>query len=257
VARRLRTDLLSTALEGGVGAREALDRLGLADRPVVVLALATLSTGVAAAVETERQRLSDGLAMHLSAVHPRCAAALVGDVTYGLVPADDTDAAVRIAHDFLDRVGDRVHAVVGVGPVAQDTAGLAEARATADRALRVLRAGQPGGRRVAQLADVHVESLLLELRDLVAARGDRPTGPVARLAEYDVAHDTHLVETLRAWLDAFGDVIAAAATVYVHPNTFRYRLRRLSQVGGLDLTDPEARFAAMLQLRVLAPPSST
>ena len=257
VARRLRTDLLSTALEGGVGAREALDRLGLADRPVVVLALATVSTSASAAVETERQRLSDGLAMHLSAVHPRCAAALVGDVTYGLVPANDTDAAVRIATDFLDRVGDRVHAVVGVGPVAKDTAGLAEARATADRALRVLRAGQPGGRRVALLADVHVESLLLELRDLVAARGDRPTGPVARLAEYDEAHNTNLVETLRAWLDAFGDVIAAAAAVYVHPNTFRYRLRRLSQVGGLDLTDPEARFAAMLQLRVLSPPASS
>jgi hypothetical protein len=202
VARRLRTDLLSTALEGGVGAREALDRLGLAERPVVVLALATVSTGATAAVETERQRLSDGLAMHLSAVHPRCAAALVGDVTYGLVPAHDTDAAVRIAHDFLDRVGDRFNAVVGVGPVAKDTAGLAEARATADRALRVLRAGQPGGRRVAQFADVHVESLLLELRDLVAARGDRPTGPVARLAEYDETHNTNLVETLRAWLDA-------------------------------------------------------
>lgn len=254
VARRLRTDLLSTALEGGVGAREALDRLGLADRPVVVLALATATTGAGADVMSERQRLSDGLAMHLAAVHPRCAAALVGDVTYGLVPATDTDAAVRIAHDFLDRVGDRVPAVVGVGPVAEDTAGLPAARATADRALRVLRAG--GGRRVALIADVHVESLLLELRDLVSARGDRPTGPVARLAEYDTAHGTSLVETLRAWLDAFGDVIAAAATVYVHPNTFRYRLRRLSQVGGLDLADPEARFAAMLQLRVLTPPPS-
>jgi DNA-binding PucR family transcriptional regulator len=253
VARRLRTDLLSTALEGGAGAREALDRLGLADQPVVVLALAMVDTGADAGVVTERQRLSDGLAVHLSAVHPRAAAALVGDVTYGLVPVRDTDAAVRTATDFLDRVGDRVAAVVGVGPVAQDAAELAEARASADRALRVLQAGAAGSRRVAQLADVHVESLVLELRDLVAARGDRPTGPVARLFAYDEQHGTNLVETLRAWLDAFGDVIAAAAALYVHPNTFRYRLRRLSEVGGLDLTDPEARFAAMLQLRVVSP----
>jgi DNA-binding PucR family transcriptional regulator len=61
------------------------------------------------------------------------------------------------------------------------------------------------------------------------------------------------VETLRAWLDAFGDVTTAAAAVFVHPNTFRYRLRRLAEVGGLDLNDPDARFAAMLQLRVFAP----
>ncbi len=38
----------------------------------------------------------------------------------------------------------------------------------------------------------------------------------------------------------------------MHPNTFRYRLRRLAEVAQLDLSDPEARFAAMLQLRVIA-----
>jgi hypothetical protein len=264
VERRLRTDLVSTALEGGVSAREALNRLGLTDQPVAVLALATVdavrtgrSIAVDASLTTERQRLSDGLAMHLSAVHPRCAVALVGDVVYGLVPvareADGEQRAVRIATDFLDRIGDRVRAVIGIGPVALDTGGLAEARASADRALRVLREGGGSGLRVARLADVHVQALVLEVRDLVAARGDRPTGPVARLIAYDEQHNTKMVETLRAWLDAFGDVIAAAAAVYVHPNTFRYRLRRLAEVGGIDLADPEARFAAMVQLRIVSP----
>ena len=40
VQRRLRADLLSTALEGGAGAREALDRLGLAGPAAVVLGVA-------------------------------------------------------------------------------------------------------------------------------------------------------------------------------------------------------------------------
>ncbi|HEY0952170.1 helix-turn-helix domain-containing protein, partial [Nocardioides sp.] len=109
-----------------------------------------------------------------------------------------------------------------------------------------------GGRRVARLADIQVEALVLELRDLAAARGDRPTGPLARLIAYDERHRSALVPTLRAWLDAFGDVTAAAEALYVHPNTFRYRLRRVAEVGEIDLTDPEARFVAMLQLRVLA-----
>lgn len=264
VERRLRADLVSTALEGGAGSREALSRLGLADQPVIVLAMAVLepaeserSIGVDASLATERQRLSDGLAMHLSAVHPRCATALVGDVVYGLVPvscdSNGEQRAVRVASDFLERVGDRVRAVIGIGPVAQNAAQLADGRASADRALRVLRTGNGSGHRVALLADVHVEALVLELRDLVAAHGDRPTGPTARLFAYDDEHNTRLVETLRAWLDAFGDVIAASAAMYVHPNTFRYRLRRLAEVSGIDLTDPEARFAAMLQLRVVSP----
>ena len=263
VSRRLRADLVSTALEGGTGAFEAVRRLGLADQPVVVVALAV-------ADPAERARLADGLAMHLSAIHPRCAAALVGDVAYGLIPvvssgspgadgaaADGVDGeqrAVRIATDFLDRVGDRSRPVIGIGQVAFDAAGLPAARACADRALRVLRSdAEDTSRRVARLADVHAEALLMELRDLAAAHGDRPTGPVARLSAYDLEHGTNLVETLRAWLDAFGDVAAAAAAMFVHPNTFRYRLRRLTEVSRIDLTDPEQRFAAMLQLRAVYP----
>ncbi|MEV2253806.1 helix-turn-helix domain-containing protein [Streptomyces sp. NPDC050147] len=34
---------------------------------------------------------------------------------------------------------------------------------------------------------------------------------------------------------AFGDVISASAAMHVHPNTFRYRLKRLSKVSGIDV----------------------
>lgn len=262
VQRRLRADLLSSALEGGSGAREALDRLGLAGQPLLVLGVAM--SGVlegeeddAASSVHERQRLSDAFALHLTAVHPRSAAALVGGVTYGLVPVagpveEGEERAARIAHDFLDRVGDRTRAVIGVGPVAADLAGLAHARASTDRILRVLREGR-GDRRAARLDDIQVEALMLELRDMVATRGDRPAGALARLIAYDERHSSNLVETLQAWLDAFGDVTAASEALYVHPNTFRYRLRRLAEVGEIDLTDPDQRFVAMLQLRVLGP----
>jgi len=191
--------------------------------------------------------VADAFAMHLGAVFPRSAAALVGDVTYGLVPASSEERAAQVAQDFLDRVGDRSGAHIGVGAAVR----LPQARAGADRALRVLRTSRRT-QRVARLADVQVEALLLELRDLVEARGEPLTGPIARLVAYDRDHNAALVETLRAWLDAFGDVTSAAAATYVHPNTFRYRLRRLAEVGKLDLSDPEARFASMLQLRVLA-----
>lgn len=266
VQRRLRADLLGSALEGGAGAREALDRLGLAGQPLMVLGvdlaghlsdLAEDSAGVA----HERQRLSDAFALHLSAVHPRSAAALVGGVTFGLAPVtgavdEGEERAARIADDFLDRVGERMRPVVAVGPVARDLAGLAHARTSVDRTLRVLREGR-GERRAARLADVQVEALMLELRDMVAARGDRPTGSLARLLAYDRRHQSNLVETLAAWLDAFGDVTRAAQALYVHPNTFRYRLRRLAEVGEIDLDDPDQRFVAMLQLRVLTPSSGT
>ncbi|WP_253869622.1 PucR family transcriptional regulator [Promicromonospora umidemergens] len=268
VRRRIRTDLLSTALEGGPGAREALERLGLGSQAVVVLGVTARpddgERSVAGDVveASERERLSDAFALHLQSAHPASAVALIGDVAYGLLPSgsDGEERAERIARAFVEKVGRRTAAVAAVGPVAPSAGGVARSREVVDRVLRVLRVGDPrgtGGPRVARFADVQAASLVLELRDVVAARGDTIAGPLARLVDYDAEHGAGLVATLRAWLDAFGDVTAAAGAEFVHPNTFRYRLRRVAQVGGIDLDDPEARFGVMLQLRVLAPGDGT
>lgn len=263
VRRRLRADLLSSALEGGAGAHESLDRLGLAGQPLLVLGVALderAGDRDDASLVHERQRLSDAFAMHLAAVHPKSAAAAIGDVTYGLLPHTPSSAgdaevrALRVVRDFLDRVGDRLRPLGAVGPAAADLSGVAASRTAVDRTLRVLREGR-SERRLGRLDELQGEALVLELRDLATARGDEPRGALARLVEYDRTHASHLVPTLRAWLDHFGDTVAAADSLYVHQNTFRYRLRRVAEVGEIDLTDPDQRFAAMLQLRVLRLPA--
>ena len=85
----------------------------------------------------------------------------------------------------------------------------------------------------------------------------KPAPPHVRegpaLAEQDATKGTAWVATLRAYFDAFGDMAAAAAMVNVHPNTFRYRLRRITEVFGIDLDDPDERLVAELQLRFLDP----
>ncbi len=87
VERRLRADLLATVLRGERGADEAAARLGLATGPSVVLALAALDeSDLDADLEASRQRLADAFAVHLSAVHSRAVAALVGGVAYGILP---------------------------------------------------------------------------------------------------------------------------------------------------------------------------
>ncbi|MEU5850255.1 PucR family transcriptional regulator [Saccharopolyspora shandongensis] len=256
VERRLRADLVSTALEGGSGAPEAIARLGLLGQPTIVLAMGLIEApDDDLRLVAERQRVADALAMHLSAVQPRSAVALVGDVAYGIVPmpgnhGDCRERSVRVASTFLERTGRRVAAAIGVGPLALDGSGLRTSRDGADRALRVLLTNG-GSKRVITAEDAHIDALMLELADLSAARGDVATGPIARLLAYDRKHHSQLVHTLRCWLDSFGDIGAASAAAYVHPSTFRYRLRRLAEVGGIDLDDSGDRFAAMVQLHLL------
>ena len=43
------------------------------------------------------------------------------------------------------------------------------------------------------------------------------------------------LKTLRHYFDAEGDVPRAAQTLFVHPNTLRYRLAQIEQITGLSL----------------------
>jgi hypothetical protein len=257
VERRLRADQLRSVLDGGPTAAEAARRLGLREEPAVVLALSLHAPATDqlphAALAAERKRVADAFSVHLLFAHPRSTVGLIGEVAYGVLPvtATTTDAeesAVRLANEFLTRVRSSQQPFIGIGSVVQETAQLPRSRSSADRALRVLRAGV-AERQVARLEDVHAESLLLEL---AGSSRDVPSGPLARLMAYDDSHQASLVDTLRAWLDAMGDVTLASAAMFVHQNTFRYRLRRVAEVGRLDLDDPNARFAVQLQLRLLA-----
>jgi hypothetical protein len=259
VERRMRSDLTAQVLAGGPEAEEVAARLGLPRRPMIVLAMALPDReqepgrlhGDRAA---ELIRLGDAFDMYLGSSQPGASAALVGDVVYGIVPLPagaepDPDRGVRMAKDFLTRMGRRSAAAIGVSAVTPDAEGLSRARDDADRALRLARSS-PEDNRVCSTVEHAFGLLMMEMTDLVTARGMAISGPCARLVEHDEQHGSDLVPTLRAWLDHFGDNIAAATSLHVHPNTFRYRLKRVSEVSGIDLDDRDERLSLMLQFRI-------
>ncbi|MFI8091955.1 PucR family transcriptional regulator [Streptomyces sp. NPDC086080] len=77
-------------------------------------------------------------------------------------------------------------------------------------------------------------------------------GPLAALRAHDEEHGTAYRETLAAWLDHYGDPRSAARLLRIHPNTLRYRLRKLDEVAPVDLTSPRIRLALRLQLMAMA-----
>lgn len=76
--------------------------------------------------------------------------------------------------------------------------------------------------------------------------------PLKLLHAYDEDHTADLVATLRVYLDEFGSVSGAAATLFVHTNTMRHRLTRIEEIAGIDLTDPTTRLALDIALRATA-----
>ena len=69
------------------------------------------------------------------------------------------------------------------------------------------------------------------------------------LDAYDCAHGTDLVHTLGEWLRDQQSLRATAERLHIHPSTLKYRLRRIGDVTGRDLHDPEHRFNLDLACR--------
>jgi len=125
-------------------------------------------------------------------------------------------------------------------------AGTSWSRREADLAIRVL-AARPD-RPLAPIEAVRADTILLTLRDHALRDRYLHAGRVEALRQHDHRYGTAYVETLSAYFSAFGYVPLAAKRIFVHPNTFRYRLRRLTEISGLDLDDPVERLVAELQL---------
>lgn len=254
-SQRLGVALLSMLLEGGTGAHEAAQQLAFGSSPACVLVLGPLLSDDEVRTAADIQRTASAFRTHLRPTYPRAIVAQLGGAVYAVVPvraaAAPALAAMKdLAAEFIARLDTITEFCAGLGGIVEDVSELGSSRRDADAAMRVLSSNPRAGRRVASLADVAIEFLLLRLGDLMSADRIELTGPLADLEDYDTEHDTQLVPTLQSWLEHFGDVAAAARAVHVHKNTFRYRLGRIETIGGVDLADPDERFALMLQLRL-------
>ncbi|MGM1079007.1 PucR family transcriptional regulator [Streptomyces sp. H28] len=95
-----------------------------------------------------------------------------------------------------------------------------------------------------QMAAGSVLPLLAD--DAVRAFAD---GLLRALHEHDATGRGDLVASLRAWLSRHGQWDAAAADLGVHRHTLRYRMRRVEEILGRSLDDPDVRMELWLALK--------
>ncbi|WP_371668842.1 PucR family transcriptional regulator [Streptomyces sp. NBC_00289] len=139
--------------------------------------------------------------------------------------------------------GDEDELVVGLsapaGPIAA-----ASAYKQAEQALSVARRRGRVFVEHEQLAAGSVLPLLAD--DAVKAFAD---GLLRALHEHDATGRGDLVASLRAWLSRHGQWDAAAADLGVHRHTLRYRMRRVEEILGRSLDDPDVRMELWLALK--------
>jgi sugar diacid utilization regulator len=77
------------------------------------------------------------------------------------------------------------------------------------------------------------------------------TETVEPLAAYDEQYETELVRTIEAYLEHDGNVTPTAEHLFTHRHTIRYRLERVKELSGHDITSTEGREKLGLGLKAM------
>src|SRR6476659_8630871 len=190
-------------------------------------------------------------------------AALIGFVgVEGSVPADviALSASAFRADAQIASTGERVYVLLPKtggassvtswvrGVVATPLAGLAGvavARAEVDRVFDSAQR-QPGA--IGQVSSLDEARTTVLLDEIVSQVAGQPRLVDPRVRQLRV-QEPMLADTLQAYLDGFGDTAAVAQQLHVHPNTVRYRVRRIEKLLSTSLDDPDDRLVLALGLR--------
>lgn len=233
------------------------DLLGLTGDPADIEAisreLGVPANGRAAVIgidsDTEGTRLSDVVALSANAFRPDAQVTAAGGRVYVLFPdaGKGLPSWVRSTVSSLrTELGLELRAVTAAQ--LDGLAGAATARAEVDRVLDSA-ARRPGSLApITSPAEARTTVLLDEIVTLITA-DERLVDPRIKALRAD---EPVLAHTLTVYLDSFGDIASAAAALHVHPNTVRYRVRRIEGILGASLADPDVRLLMTLSLRATA-----
>jgi sugar diacid utilization regulator len=169
-----------------------------------------------------------------------------------VVPGADAQHALRVAQGVLRELETNLssyHLAVAISRPAADPADIHRAAAEALLAANVAEAqGTP----MLAFEETGAYRLLLPAMSEDPAELQRfHDETVAPLTAYDEQYDTDLVLTLESFLEADGNVAKTAQKLYTHRHTIRYRLERVRELTGLDVSSTDGRERLGLGLKAM------
>lgn len=239
--RQVESELVLRLLDGAADAPTVASRLALPQTPVRVIALrAHTADERHAGLLLAFERATTGFGWSRPS-----RSALAENTVYTLLPGEDAEPARRWIAGLRAALPGPMTVRAGISGPAGATE-LAMARGEADECLglhEMRESGEPPA------YDESWDDIVLQRLRTAARTGRAPQrGPVAELRRHDREHGTQYATTLRAWLEAQGELAEAGEQLGVHENTVRYRLRRMAEVTHLELGDARKRLAMMIEL---------
>src|ERR1700733_4850410 len=170
-----------------------------------------------------------------------------------LVPGGDETTAARAAEAVLNEMEASLAGytfALGRSRITEDPSQLPRAASEALLAANVAQGSQDG----AALAFEQTGAYRL----LLSAMSENPSElqrffaeTVEPLVAYDEQYETDLVRTLETFLEADGNVAGTAQRLFTHRHTIYYRLERVRELSGLDVSSSDGREKLSLGLKAM------
>ncbi len=189
------------------------------------------------------------LARALSQLGRRSGITLFASVRDGWLLAVAPAPERRVLHDLIGAIAGDFDAAWGIAARPRPLLELAAAFEESRQALELGRTLLGPGK-VADGAELMPHLMLGALAEDRTALGIAH-GVIDRLVAYDASRRANLVDTLDAYLQEGGNVSAAARRLYLNRHSLTYRLRRIEELTGRELSDASDRFVLQLCLHLV------
>jgi PucR family transcriptional regulator, purine catabolism regulatory protein len=170
-----------------------------------------------------------------------------------LVPGGEEAAAARAAEAVLHEIQAGLPGYTFAIGRSRITADPSELPRAASEALLAANVAE-GAAEPAPLAFEHTGAYRL----LLSAMSENPSElqrfyseTVEPLVAYDEQYETDLVRTLETFLEADGNVAGTAQRLFTHRHTIYYRLERVRELSGLDVSSSDGREKLSLGLKAM------
>ncbi len=169
-----------------------------------------------------------------------------------IVPASGDEQLARAATGLARELEDSLsgfHLTIGRSRRAGDPVDLYRSGSEARLAVNV---GEAEGRSLLAFEDTGAYRLLLPAMSEDPRELERfYAETIEPLSAYDEQYETELVATVEAYLDNDGNVAATAKQLFTHRHTIRYRLERVKELCGHDVSATEGREKLGLGLKAM------
>ena len=159
-----------------------------------------------------------------------------------IVPTEEAERIARTAAEIQAELGSTLKGFEVTVGYSRHADGPGELYRAGKEALLAVNVGEAEGRSPLAFEQTGSYRLLLPAMSEEVAELERfYEETVQPLAAYDDQYETELVATVEAYLDNDGNVTPTAETLFTHRHTVRYRLERIRELSGHDLTSTEGR----------------